>query len=130
MELDLDAARRETRSLYEDRGLSDADLTYLDEEISPDDYPERDLAALQEQGAVVEEPEGTEDVRTQAASYVWISAHSVWFSGGPGTRVYYKAANPWTRVCHPYPASAIWVQRQIYGRCGGGGYIWYVLVRR
>ena len=126
VDLDLDEARAETRALYEERGLSDADLTYLEADIDPSDYGASDPAALAELGAIVDDPGSVE----AASEGTWISAHTVWFVGGPGSRVYYKAANPRTRVCHPYSASAPWLQRSLYGRCrSGGAYIWYILVR-
>jgi hypothetical protein len=112
----LEEIRRETERAFAEAGITDADLSYLTEELVQE--AERDARApedLDETG-----PEG--EARPEWGNLLW----NVWFTGGPGSRVYGYLLQGGSCGGSWY-VSFTWNSRSLQGRCSNrNSYIWRV----
>lgn len=118
-------ANEETRRAYEEAGVSEPDLSYIDEYLaSPDEVP------TWSQGWVREDAEAVEAAADSGQwVYFWKMVHSPMFFGGPGTNCYYRDVASGRR-CTIYRYQERQFGRQMTGySCGGGNPIWQIKVR-
>ena len=117
--MELNEVIEDTKKAFEENDVSDADLSYLDEDYlkSFENVPE---------GSEENIPDDVE--ATPEAG--WTSGHSCAFMGGPGSRVYLKMASPSSPPrCYSYPQWYNWYSRRIIGRCPStGAYVWMIQV--
>jgi hypothetical protein len=113
---DLQQVQAEMQRAFEEAGVSDFDLSYLTQELI--DEGEREAREPDEAiSAAVGEGEAAPE-----SNRLW----NVWFSGGPGSRVYGYLLSGGTCAGSWY-VSYIWNQRQLLYKCSNrNSYVWQV----